>query len=161
MLASDFNSLKYRSFNGEENWGDISKVSYTLVEALDKFQYVLGYKVYIAPEECSVYDPNKKRALHNMGIAAHVYSNCNILYALMVACQMNEFGGIGVYPSSFWKEKKLYGKLHLDVRTYSVKKNLWWVDSKNNIYKFDKNDFSEKFIDEVYKAMFKQNRISK
>jgi hypothetical protein len=158
MKIEDFKKLPYGHFKPTENWGDIEKVSFDLVVTLDKFRELLGHPVYISPAEGAVYAPgtgHAKNSVHYLGLAADIFPKSSLLQAFIIANQIPEIGGIGVYPYWKWEAKKLYGGLHLDIRKYDKRRSLWWRDKKGNYRGF----FTEEDTKDFFDAMYELNEI--
>ena len=72
-----------------------------------------------------------------------IFPTGSLLYAFHIAKAIKGFGGIGVYPFWGWKDKKLQGGLHLDIREYDKIKSLWWYNgvsgkgAYNSLYSVD------------------------
>jgi len=139
----ELNWHRINHFNSKENWGDVKLVDPILIYSLDIFRKQLSSSVYLSPVEGAVVAKtgHSKKSYHypiqgvRLCLAADIFPNCPLIHAFITAMKSNLFTGIGIYPFWEWKEKKLYGGLHLDIRG-GKEKILWWRNEKGHYHYF-------------------------
>jgi len=130
---------KSKYFNLTENWGNPDNVSPVLVVALDRFRHELNVPVHISPIPGAVYAENAGHAENSWhyciphrnewAMAADVFPEGDLYKAWLLAVELVEFKGIGLYPFASWAGRPYQGMLHLDIRYPCIKKSLWWKDA--------------------------------
>lgn len=115
MTPNQWKKIKY--FNQNENWGDPEKISFQLVQALDRLRDFIGFPINI---HCG-YEDRGNESYHCLGMAVDCHATNMSLYNFYTAASRFEFSGIGVYP--WWNNPGL----HLDVRI-APHRALWGRD---------------------------------
>lgn len=113
MDLKDWEKIKY--FSREENWGDASKMSFTLVSMLDALREKTGKPIVIHAGYAT--SGHSLGSYHYQGKAADFHITGLSLLDQYLLAESIGFGGIGVYP--FWNNPGL----HADIRT--SKKATW------------------------------------
>lgn len=115
MNDEDWKEIK--NFSKKDNWGDPQKINKKLVQALDRLADKTGEKIFISQGTQGRHVANSQ---HYLGRAADCLfpnlSDLRDLYTVfLVATQIDEFKGFGIYPHWHYKSR-IIGGIHLDIR---------------------------------------------
>lgn len=140
-------------FRPSEFAGHLDELAAAVIIALDLYRKLVGFPVQISP---ATWGNHSSRSYHyrlsgrnEFVWAIDVFPECDLLYAWMIAVRCSFWGGIGCYPFWEWKNKKLRGGLHLDIRRQDPYRAIWWRDRNGRMSYLHQPEEARKWISEV------------
>lgn len=116
MTLDQWNGIQHFK-PSDSGFGDVSKIDYQIVSALDRYRDLLNVPILVTFGTQGVHLPDSQ---HYLGLAVDVVFPGQTLSALAgffhQATTCGFFHGVGIYPA--WKYQGIdVGGLHLDVRS--------------------------------------------
>jgi hypothetical protein len=146
-------------FTSRENWGNLNKVSPTLISTVDSWRGHHGSPILISPVKGAVYADGTGHSgtswhytipgRNDYAMAMDCFPTGDLLRAWFLAICMSNFNGIGIYPYWTYDHPRIgliQGGLHVDVRNDRDCAYLWWCDEDENYHPITHNN-----IDDVIK----------